>query len=117
MARSYLALADADGAAAVLRQAAAIRRRRPDLGNLWDQADELQSHLRQLSATGGGASSLTVAQLRLLPLLATHLSLGEIAQHLHVPPATVRTQTSSMYRKLGVSGRGAAVALAGELGM
>lgn len=117
MARCYLALADADGAAAVLRQAAAIRRRRPDLGDLGNQAGELQSRLRRLSRAGRGASSLTADELRLLPLLATHLSLTDIAHQLHVSPATVKTRASSMYRKLGVSGRDAAVARAGELGM
>jgi LuxR family maltose regulon positive regulatory protein len=60
---------------------------------------------------------LTAAELRLLPLLSTHLSLGEIAQQLHVTRHTVKAQTASMYRKLGVSSRGAAVARVGELGM
>jgi LuxR family maltose regulon positive regulatory protein len=117
MAHVSVALADTGGATAVLQQAEAIRPRRPDLGNLWDQADELQSHVRQLSGVSGGASSLTAAELRLLPLLSTHLSLGEIAQQLHVSRDTVKTQTASMYRKLGVSGRGAAVTRASELGM
>jgi LuxR family maltose regulon positive regulatory protein len=117
MARVYLGLADTGGALAVLQQAEAIRRRRPDLGNLWEQADGLRSHLRQVSGASGGASSLTTAELRLLPLLSTHLSLGEIAQQLHVTRHTVKAQTASMYRKLGVSSRGAAVARVGELGV
>ncbi|WP_433293975.1 LuxR C-terminal-related transcriptional regulator [Actinoplanes sp. CA-030573] len=117
MARAYLTLADADGADAVLRQAAEIRRRRPDLGDLGAQADELRSELGGLPLAGHGASSLTADELRLLPLLATHLSLGEIALQLHTAPATVQTRAWSIYRKLGVADRDAAVARAGELGM
>jgi LuxR family transcriptional regulator, maltose regulon positive regulatory protein len=117
MARVYIGLADPGGATAVLRQAEAIRTRCPDLGKLWEQADGLQSHLRRLSGASGGASSLTAAELRLLPLLSTHLSLGEIAQQLHVTRHTVKAQTASMYRKLGVSSRGAVVARIGELGI
>jgi LuxR family maltose regulon positive regulatory protein len=117
MARAYIALADTGGAAAVLRQAATIRRRRPDLGNLWVQAGELQSQVRHLSGGDGGASSLTAAELRLLPLLSTHLSIAEIAQELHVSRDTVKSQLGSIYRKLRVTGRGAAVKRAEELGL
>jgi LuxR family transcriptional regulator, maltose regulon positive regulatory protein len=74
LARSYLALADQAGAAAVLRQADDILQQRPDLGVLPGQADGLQSQLAKITASGAGASSLTAAELRLLPLLATHLS-------------------------------------------
>jgi LuxR family maltose regulon positive regulatory protein len=119
MARVYVALADRDGATAVLRQAEVIRSRRPQLGNLWDEADQPRSHLHRIAGAGAGAgsSSLTAAELRLLPLLSTHLSLAEIAQQLRVSRHTVKAQTVSVYRKLGVSGRGAAVAHARELGM
>ncbi|WP_433293934.1 LuxR C-terminal-related transcriptional regulator [Actinoplanes sp. CA-030573] len=116
MAHGYVALADTGGAAAVLDQARAIRTRRPDLGNLGREADELTSRVRRLSAIDGGASSLTAAELRLLPLLSTHLSLGEIAQQLHVSRDTVKTQAASIYRKLGASGRRSAVVRSGELG-
>ena len=74
MARAYIALADPGGARAVLRQANDIFRQRPALGNLPSQADELRAKADTIHAEGVGISSLTTAELRLLPLLPTHLS-------------------------------------------
>jgi LuxR family transcriptional regulator, maltose regulon positive regulatory protein len=117
MARSYLTLADPGGAAAVLTQAYDILQQRPDLGVLAEQASELQAKLATIKAGAAGASSLTAAELRLLPLLSTHLSFREISERLFVSSHTVRTQAYSAYRKLGVSSRSEAVARAHELGL
>jgi LuxR family maltose regulon positive regulatory protein len=117
MARSYLTLADPGGAAAVLAQAHDILQQRPALGVLAGQASELQAKLATIRAGAGGASSLTAAELRLLPLLSTHLSFREISERLFVSSHTVRTQAYSAYRKLGVSSRSEAVARAHELGL
>ena len=64
-----------------------------------------------------GVSSLTTAELRLLPLLATHLSLAEISECLVVSRNTVKTQAISIYRKLGASSRGQAIARMHDLGL
>ena len=64
-----------------------------------------------------GASALTTAELRLLPLLPTHLTLGEIGERLHVTRNTVKTQAIAIYRKFGVSSRRAAVSRMHELGL
>jgi len=117
MARSYLTLADPGGAAAVLAQARDILQQRPDLGVLAEHASELQSRLATIKAGAAGASSLTAAELRLLPLLSTHLSFREIGERLFVSSHTVRTQAYSAYRKLAVSSRSEAVARARELGL
>ena len=117
LARSYMALGDPAGARAVLRQAQDIFQQRPDLGLLPAQAADLLDTLGTITAGVGGASSLTAAQLRLVPLLSTHLSLGEISQRLYVSRNTVKTHTISLYRKLGVSSRSAAVARIRELGL
>jgi LuxR family maltose regulon positive regulatory protein len=109
LVRSYLALADPAGARAVLREARAILRLRPDLGTLPHEADQLQSTLDTLRAGAVGASSLTTAELRLVPLLSTHLSFREIGERLHVSRHTVKTQAISVYRKLGVSSRSEAI--------
>jgi LuxR family transcriptional regulator, maltose regulon positive regulatory protein len=82
---------------------------RPDLGRLPTQVEELWSSLDQARHARPGASSLTTAELRLLPLLATHLTFREIGQRLYVTQHTVKTQAISVYRKLGVSSRGQAV--------
>ena len=64
-----------------------------------------------------GVSSLTTAELRLLPLLFTHLTFAEIANGLYVSPHAVKTQAISVYRKLGASSRGQAVQRVQQLGL
>ena len=112
LARAYLELTDPAGALAVLEQAEAIVRRRPDLGSLPGDLHRLRERVDQITrAKPVGTSSLTTAELRLLPLLPTHLSFPEIAEHLFVSTHTVKSQVKSIYRKLGVSSRSEAVAL------
>ena len=62
-------------------------------------------------------AGLTRAELRLLPLLATHLSFREIGARLYVSRNTVKTQAISVYRKLGVSSRSDAIDHAARLGL
>jgi LuxR family maltose regulon positive regulatory protein len=109
LARAYIALTDPAGARAVLRQANDILHQRPDLGVLPDEAAELRAKVDMLGRHGVGGSSLTTAELRILPLLATHLSFREIAERLYLSPYTVKTQALSVYRKFGVSSRSAAI--------
>ncbi len=116
LARAYIALADPGGSAAVLGQVHEILQQRPDLGVLPKLAEELQSKLAKIKAVAVGASSLTAAELRLLPLLSTHLSFREIGERLHLSSNTVKTQAYSVYRKLGVSSRSGAVTRTRELG-
>ena len=63
------------------------------------------------------AADLTVAELRLLPFLATHLSFREIGERLYISRNTVKTQAIAIYRKLGASSRSEAVKHASELGL
>jgi LuxR family transcriptional regulator, maltose regulon positive regulatory protein len=116
LARTYLALVDPSGALAVLEQAQDIIRRRPDLGTLPVAVERLQARVDQITVAAAiGTSSLTTAELRLMPLLPTHLSLPQIAERLYVSPHTVKAQVKSIYRKLGVSSRGAAVDMMADL--
>jgi LuxR family transcriptional regulator, maltose regulon positive regulatory protein len=117
LGRVSLALDDAAGARAALRQARDVLRRRPDLGILPVQVDELWSKLDRSRGGAGGAASLTTAELRLLPLLPTHLTFREIAQRLYLSQHTVKSQALSLYRKLGVSSRSQAVQRAQQLGL
>ncbi len=117
MTRSYIALGDPMGAAAVLAQAHEILQQRPDLGLLSELAGQLHASLATGSTRANGASSLTAAELRLLPLLSTHLSYAEIGERLYVSKNTVKTQAYSAYRKLGVSSRSEAVVRTRELGL
>ena len=117
LGRAYLILDDAVGARTVLRQARGILQLRPDLGVLPPQTDELHAKLDTIGGGVPGVSALTTAELRLLPLLATHLNFLEIGQRLYISKHTVKTQVISIYRKLGVSSRSQAVQRLEELGL
>lgn len=115
---TYLALGDPAGATAVLEEAERILDRRPDLGTLGASVHHLRQRVDQIAgARAAGASSLTIAELRLVPLLPTHLSLPQIAERLYVSPHTVKAQVKSVYRKLGVSSRAEAVEAMADHGM
>ena len=101
-----------------LALADSILRRRPLLGVLVQQRTELEAQVERVAGVQDGrASTLTPAELRLLPLLATYLSFREIGEHLFVSRNTVKSQAISVYRKLGVSSRSEAIERAGELGL
>jgi LuxR family maltose regulon positive regulatory protein len=118
LARAMASLGDASGARLVLSEAGEIVRDLPDPGVLGTQAGDLAKALRPLGGgTATGASLLTTAELRLLPLLPTHLSFEEIGERLHLSRNTIKTQAASVYRKLGVSTRSEAVEHAGRLGL
>jgi LuxR family maltose regulon positive regulatory protein len=117
LAHAYHALADPAGARATLRQLKDLEHHRPQLGNLPAEADELRSQLDVPRGDVIGVASLTTAELRLLPLLPTHLTLAQISERLFVSRNTVKTQAISVYRKLGVSSRSETVARMHELGL
>jgi LuxR family maltose regulon positive regulatory protein len=117
MARAYIALGDQGGARAVLRQARDIFQQRPKLGALPELAERERVRVDKIGQRALGASSLTTAELRLLPLLPTHLSFREIADRLYVSRHTVKTQAISIYRKLGVSSRSEAIERVREQGL
>jgi LuxR family transcriptional regulator, maltose regulon positive regulatory protein len=118
LARALLTLRDTGAAGELLAEARTLLEGAPNLGTLAERAEELQHEL-DLTPEPEGAhhTGLTPAELRLLPLLATHLSFREIAQQLFVSRNTIKTQAISVYRKLGVSSRSEAVAEAQRLGL
>jgi LuxR family transcriptional regulator, maltose regulon positive regulatory protein len=117
MGRAYVSLGDPAGGRAVLRQIRDILQQRPRLGVLPQQAKELGLRLDTIRGGAPGASSLTTAELRLVPLLQTHLTFREIGDRLYVSRHTVKTQAISVYRKLGVSSRSEAIARMQDLGL
>ena len=62
------------------------------------------------------ASPMTVAQLRVLDYLPTHLTYTEIAGQLFLSRNTVKTHAIAIFRKLGVSSRSEAIVIASRLG-
>ena len=101
----------------MLREADGLLRLGTDFGNLAEEVRKLRAQLETLRVEAPGASTLTTAELRLLPFLATHLSFREVGERLYVSHNTVRSQVASIYRKLEVGSRTAAVERARELGM
>lgn len=111
-------LGDRSGATALLGQASAL------LGSFPDGAEAQHERLARLERRLAGqpwpgslTDPLTDRELRVLRLLRAALSLREIAQELHLSVNTIKSHTRAIYRKLGVSGRDAAVARARELGL
>lgn len=117
LARAYAARADVAGTRTLLREAGALLRRGADFGTLGEQTDELRSQLDSVEVRTPGASALTTAELRILPLLATHLTFREIGERLYLSRHTVKSHAISVYRKLDVTSRGEAVERARELGL
>src|SRR6266566_8527463 len=62
-----------------------------------------------------GAEPLSRQELKVLRLLVTGQTYAEMAEALIVSPNTIKTQVSSIYRKLGVSRRAAAIAVTARL--
>jgi LuxR family maltose regulon positive regulatory protein len=118
LTRVHLALADVAGARTLMQEIDEVLRRRPGLGTLVGEAQALRSRLaNERHSSDPGASALTAAELRLLPLLSTHLSFPEIAAELFLSRNTIKSQVLSVYRKLGASSRSQAVAQARALGL
>jgi LuxR family maltose regulon positive regulatory protein len=118
LTRAHLALGEAGVAGTVLSEAEAVLRVRPRLGGLVAVARELRERVAATSAPSGAwALSLTAAELRLLPLLTTHLSFPQIGERLFLSRTTVKTQAISIYRKFGVSSRAGAIERAVQLGL
>jgi len=73
------------------------------------------SHTPQHAVQEGPIEPLSRQEQRVLRLLVAGRTYAEMAQELIVSPNTVKTQISSIYRKLGVSRRAEAIAMASRL--
>jgi len=118
LARIRLELEDAAGAAELADEAREV------LAALPDGTEALQARLADLRRRIAGparqphaAEPLTEREMAVLRMLGGTLSLREIGTELYVSPNTVKTHTQAIYRKLGVSSRGDAVARGRRLGI
>jgi LuxR family maltose regulon positive regulatory protein len=92
--------------------------KQPGPGTVSGEAQALSAQLpKQRCPSVPPGSALTAAELRLLPLLSTHLSFPEIAAKMFLSPNTIKSQAMSIYRKLGASTRNQAVTRAREMGL
>jgi LuxR family transcriptional regulator, maltose regulon positive regulatory protein len=118
LTRVHVALAELAGARMLMREVDELLRRRPGLGTLVGEAQVIRAWLaKNRDPSIAGASALTAAELRLLPMLPTHLSFPEMAEELVLSRHTIKSQAMSLYRKLGASSRSEAVARSRELGL
>ena len=118
LVRAHLVLGEAAAARTVLTETERVIELRPDLGFLVADAQELRDRVAATEGPAGAwAMSLTGAELRLLPYLATHLTFPEIASRLFISRNTVKTEAVSIYRKLTASSRSEAIERAIEVGL
>jgi LuxR family maltose regulon positive regulatory protein len=118
LTRAHLAIGEAGAARTVFRETEDALELRPKMGSLVADARELRERLAATSGSDGAwAMSLTGAELRLLPYLATHLTVPEIASRLFISRNTVKTEAVSIYRKLSASSRSQAIERAVEVGL
>jgi len=118
LAKAALALGDVVGARALAHEADRARQRDASATDLVEQLDALRDQIDDASTQGAViVSPLTPAEVRVLPYLATHLSLQEIAEALVISRNTAKTHSVAIYRKLGVSSRSDAVREARRLGL
>jgi LuxR family maltose regulon positive regulatory protein len=118
LGRAQVALGEVGGARSVALDATEVLARRPGLGVLEQRVEELRREIARVAALAERQPvGLSAAELRLLPLLTTHLTFPEIGQRLFLSPNTIKTQAISIYRKLGASSRREAVERAVELGL
>lgn len=84
-----------------------------------ERADALEATLRGVSPISSGHAELglTAREGDVLRLLATGLSNAEIAGRLSLSPRTIDTHLTSIYAKIGVTSRGAAIRFALEHGL
>jgi LuxR family maltose regulon positive regulatory protein len=114
LAEAHLATDGREVATELLAEIDGVLERRPDLGTLVPAVSRVRDSLASAPRT---VVSLTPAERRILPYLPTHLTFAEIGNELYVSRHTVHTHAGSIYRKLNVSSRSAAVTRAVELGL
>ena len=118
LTRAHLALGEASAARTILEETERVLELRPDMGSLVEDARELGDRVAASSGSSGAwAMSLTGAELRLLPYLATHLTFPEIASRLFISRNTAKTEAVAIYRKFGVASRSEAIERAVEVGL
>ena len=113
-----LARGDRSGAREVLAEARSILEGYPDAGIFPELLERQERKLRaRKPREAQPGAELTERERDVLHLLGGELTTRQMAESLYVAPNTIRTQVKSIYRKLGVSSRGAAVEVAHARGI
>ena len=119
LGRLQLALDDVPAAEDKLAEARRSLVLLPTQGVLWAQVEAFGKQLESGAGdrVGEVEAGLTAAELRVLRLLPTHYTLGEIGDELVVSRNTIKSQVAAIYRKLDVATRAEAVRRAQETGL
>ena len=97
-----------DEAEATMREARQALTELADAGRIPTLADEVAVELEAASADAESGELLEApseAELAVLRLLATELTIRQIGEQLFLSPNTIRTHIRALYRKLGAHGR------------
>ena len=117
LARAALCLGELGTARTLAAEARGRLREAPDATRLRAWLDETRAEIDAATLSAGEGCALTKAEVRVLQLLPTHLSVPAIADRLYVSPNTVKTHVRAVYRKLDASSRAEAVAHASAAGL
>ena len=117
LARAALCLGDLAAARTLANEASGRLREAPDAATLRAWLEQARAELDAATHATGERCALTKAEVRVLELLPTHLSVPAIASRLYVSPNTVKTHVRAVYRKLDASSRAEAVAHASAAGL
>jgi LuxR family transcriptional regulator, maltose regulon positive regulatory protein len=91
-----------------------MRQHQQGMGPMIARLEEVQKRLRESQTPGPRTESLTAREIEVLRRLRSSLSLSEIASELYLSPNTVKTHTTTLYRKLGARSRSEAVKIGRE---
>jgi LuxR family maltose regulon positive regulatory protein len=117
LVRASLLVHDPATATTLLREVEHHLRFEPPGGRIAGCVADLRARAEAARHVDARSSSLTGAELRVVRYLPTNLSLADIAERLYVSRNTVKSHTSSIYRKLGTASRREAVELARAAGL
>jgi LuxR family maltose regulon positive regulatory protein len=117
LAHLNVALGDPERARVLLDEARDVRGPTNISPRLDSMYAELGEQVSAVSTSLVGVSSLTIAEVRVLQYLPTHLTFPQIADELFVSRNTIKTQALSAYRKLGVHTRSEAIDHARRAGL
>ena len=117
VARVLLALGETHRAAALLAEAEAEYGPASHCPANETALHELKAAIAQVHVGDHAPEPLTLAEIRVLQYLPSHLTFPQIAGEIGVSRFTVKTQVLAAYRKLGVHSRDEAVTIARAIGL
>jgi LuxR family maltose regulon positive regulatory protein len=91
-----------------------MRQYQQGMGAMNARLEEVQKRLREGLTPGPHTEALTAREIEVLRRLTSPLSLSEIASELYLSLNTVKTHTTTLYRKLGARSRSEAVQIGRE---